>query len=215
MREMNWYYISFGSLKKLNRSADIQHLRTSPVTIREAISDLPRLDSGKKDESGHYWASYPKLPEDMQVSEYAKKAREKPPEGLSIEALKAIHAKGMISGFQPTKHTPQIRKRFASVPPGGRDRISKCPRLSWDSPSGTLRAGTGKDKGSYQSIRPIHPQEHRVISVREAARIQGFPDWFQFHRTKWHSFRMIGNSVSPYVSKAILSVFMKRMDAGQ
>ncbi|KAA1337570.1 DNA cytosine methyltransferase, partial [Escherichia coli] len=69
----------------------------------------------------------------------------------------------------------------------------------------TLRAGTGADKGSHQAVRPLHPDSGRVITVREAARLQGFPDWFCFHPTKWHSFRMIGNSVSPIVSKAILS----------
>jgi DNA (cytosine-5)-methyltransferase 1 len=44
----------------------------------------------------------------------------------------------------------------------------------------------------------------RVITVREAARLQGFPDWFVFHPTKWHSFRMIGNSIVPAMAQALL-----------
>jgi DNA (cytosine-5)-methyltransferase 1 len=74
-----------------------------------------------------------------------------------------------------------------------------------------LRAGTGSDHGSYQSVRPIHPAEPRVITVREAARLQGFPDRFRFHPTVWHSFRMIGNSVSPIMAQAIFSLIGDRM----
>jgi len=86
------------------------------------------------------------------------------------------------------------------------DKISKFPRLRWDGLCPTLRAGTDKHKGSYQAVRPIHPDEDRVITPREAARLQGFPDWFQFSPTKWHSFRQIGNSVSPFVGEAVLDV---------
>ncbi|WP_245408740.1 DNA cytosine methyltransferase [Variibacter gotjawalensis] len=52
------------------------------------------------------------------------------------------------------------------------------------------------------------------MTVREAARLQGFPDYFRFHPTVWHSFRMIGNSVSPIMSKAIFSVIAERIDIG-
>ena len=44
-----------------------------------------------------------------------------------------------------------------------------------------------------------------MITVREAARLQGFPDNHLFHPTVWHSFRMIGNSVSPIMAEAIFS----------
>jgi DNA (cytosine-5)-methyltransferase 1 len=91
--------------------------------------------------------------------------------------------------------------RFSKVNPGEIDKISRAPRLKLDGFCPTLRAGTGRDRGSYQAVRPIHPNQHRVITPREAARLQGFPDWFQFHETKWHSFRQIGNSVSPIVSE--------------
>jgi DNA (cytosine-5)-methyltransferase 1 len=110
-----------------------------------------------------------------------------------------------VSGFQETLHAAEIVSRFSKIPQGGKDEKSRYPRLSWDKPAPTLRAGTGSDRGSYQAPRPIHPSEPRVISVREAARIQGFPDWFEFHETKWHSHRMIGNSVSPIVSRVIFS----------
>nr|WP_249812095.1 DNA cytosine methyltransferase [Bradyrhizobium sp. 188] len=99
--------------------------------------------------------------------------------------------------------------------PGEIDSVGRHPRLSWEGQCPNLRAGTGKDKGSYQAVRPIHPEEDRVITVREAARLQGFPDSFRFHPTVWHSFRMIGNSVSPIIAQAILSLIAERMGAAQ
>jgi DNA (cytosine-5)-methyltransferase 1 len=117
-----------------------------------------------------------------------------------------------VSGFQETTHRADIQSRFSTVPQGGKDAKSRYPRLAWDKPAPTLRAGTGSDRGSFQAARPIHPDEPRVICVREAARIQGFPDWYEFHQTKWHSHRMIGNSVSPIVSRAIFSRIAKHLN---
>jgi DNA (cytosine-5)-methyltransferase 1 len=51
-----------------------------------------------------------------------------------------------------------------------------------------------------------------VITPREAARLQGFPDWYQFDVTKWHSFRQIGNSVSPLVAEYVMSKVMGVLD---
>ena len=95
--------------------------------------------------------------------------------------------------------------------PGKTDKISKFPRLSWNGLCPTIRAGTDHRRGSYQAARPIHPEKNRVITPREAARLQGFPDWFQFSPTKWHSFRQIGNSISPLLAEAILSVIRQHL----
>lgn len=121
----------------------------------------------------------------------------------SIERLKKSQ---LVSGFLGTHHTPETVARLRRVKPGERDNISKAPRLHPQGLCPTLRAGTGPERGSYQAVRPIHPSSPRVICPREAARLQGFPDWFQFHETKWHSFRQIGNSVSPLVAEKLLSV---------
>lgn len=112
---------------------------------------------------------------------------------------------GRVSGCLGTQHTPEVVQRFLEVLPGQADPISKAMRLHRDGFCPTLRAGTSKERGSYQAVRPIHFAEPRVITPREAARLQGFPDWFVFHETKWHSFRQIGNSVSPLVAEALLS----------
>lgn len=109
----------------------------------------------------------------------------------------------VFTGHRHTVHTQAVIDRFAAVKPGRLDPIGRHPRLKWHGQCPTLRAGTGADKGSYQAVRPIHPTENRVITVREAARLQGFPDSHIFHPTIWHSFRMIGNSVSPIMGAAI------------
>jgi DNA (cytosine-5)-methyltransferase 1 len=123
------------------------------------------------------------------------------------DAIVRFTAKQEVSGFLATKHTPEVIERFRRVKPGKMDEVSKFPRLDWNGMCPTLRAGTGSDRGSYQAARPIHPSHPRVITTREAARLQGFPDWFVFHQTKWHSFRQIGNSVSPLVSEGVLRSF--------
>jgi DNA (cytosine-5)-methyltransferase 1 len=118
---------------------------------------------------------------------------------------------GSFTGNQRTAHTYEVLKRFSKLPQGGMDRVGRYPRLSWEGLCPTLRAGTGSDHGSYQSVRPVHPEEDRVITVREAARLQGFPDSHLFHPTIWHSFRMIGNSVSPFVSAHVLGGVAQHM----
>ena len=123
---------------------------------------------------------------------------------ISPYAAKLKSENGRSTGHRRTKHTKAVVARFESVGQGKTDPIGRHQRLSWDGLCPTLRAGTGSDRGSFQSVRPIHPDEPRVITVREAARLQGFPDTHLFHPTVWHSFRMIGNSVSPIVSAAVM-----------
>jgi DNA (cytosine-5)-methyltransferase 1 len=121
-------------------------------------------------------------------------------------SVSRFNDKNEISGFLGTRHHKTVVERFSKVAAGKMDKVSKFPRLRWDGLCPTLRAGTDSSRGSYQAVRPIHPDENRVITPREAARLQGFPDWFQFSPTKWHSFRQIGNSVSPFVAEAVLDV---------
>ena len=117
----------------------------------------------------------------------------------------------ILTGFLRTAHSDSIRKRFASTPMGKAEPISRYIRLSWDKVSPTIRAGTGKDHGSHTAPRPIHPTQPRCITTREAARLHSFPDWFQFHGTRWHDFRQIGNSVPPLLAKAVAKKIMEQL----
>ena len=79
-------------------------------------------------------------------------------------------------------------------------RFYKLPILGV---SNTLRAGTDGAHGAFTSPRPIHYKHPRCITVREMARLHGFPDWFRFHVTKWHGARQIGNAVPPPLARAV------------
>ncbi len=134
------------------------------------------------------------------------------PQGVGdAESIRRLKEDRRVSGCLGTRHTPTVIARFGRIFPGETDNVSRFPRLNPDSFCPTLRAGTGSDRGSHQAARPIHPSEDRVITPREAARLQGFPDWFQFHATKWHSFRQIGNSVSPILAEHILATIYRAL----
>jgi len=172
------------------------------LTVHDAIADLPGPSSRLE------WLSYR---QGVTPTKYGARLRRMPRADLGSARAIDYLQNGQLNGFQTTVHTKAVERRFAMLQPGQRDQISKYPRLSWDRPAFVLRAGTGSEKGSFQAARPVHPDQPRVITVREAARIQGFPDWFQFHPTKWHSHRMIGNSVSPVFAEGILRIVLSKM----
>ena len=59
-----------------------------------------------------------------------------------------------------------------------------------------------------------HPYLNRAITVREAARIQSFPDWFRFYGTKTSQMKQVGNAVPPLLAKAIANTILNDMKKG-
>lgn len=102
-----------------------------------------------------------------------------------------------------TEHTAISRRRFGETAPGTVEPISRFFKLPELGVSNTLRAGTDGARGAFTSPRPIHYRYDRCVTVREMARLHGFPDWFRFNVTKWHGGRQIGNSVPPPLARAI------------
>ncbi|MFZ0302358.1 MAG: DNA cytosine methyltransferase [Terracidiphilus sp.] len=109
----------------------------------------------------------------------------------------------LLTSSLRTDHTLISRRRFDATPPGEVEPISRFYKLSADGLSNTLRAGTDSSRGAFTSPRPIHYAYPRCITVREMARLHGFPDWFRFHQTKWHGARQIGNAVPPPLARAV------------
>ena len=104
-----------------------------------------------------------------------------------LEAFATMH-----EGMLYTDLAPQF-KRY-------RDDIfkDKYRRLYWDRPSWTITAHLAKDGYSH-----IHPGQHRTLSIREAARLQSFPDHFRFFGNVGDRFRQIGNAVPPFMAWGI------------
>jgi DNA (cytosine-5)-methyltransferase 1 len=173
---------------------------TAAVKVKHALRGLPDVCADWQEEA-QSWRTVKELPR----GRFFERVIGHIPSGVGDPACLALAAKRKVSGFLGTRHTSETVARFDALAPGEIDAVYRSPRLDPEGFCPTLRAGTNADKGSFQAVRPIHPRRPRVISPREAARLQGFPDWFQFHPTKWHAFRQIGNSVSPILAEQLLS----------
>ncbi len=175
-----------------------------PPTVRDAIADLPDLDDFAALRSGDAARLGDRLLAQLEAtaSPYARRLR-----GLDVDpddfGDRRDWNPSLLTASRRTRHTLESVERFGRLGPGERDPISRFRRLDWDGRCYTLRAGTGSERGAHTSPRPIHPIYPRVISVREAARLHSFPDWFRPHATKWHGFREIGNAVPPGLARAL------------
>jgi DNA (cytosine-5)-methyltransferase 1 len=173
------------------------------TTVWEALGDLPNADDfaalSHTDAVPAQWTT---------TSDYGKKLR-----GLEIDP----HDYGYVRQFDRnlltcsphTEHTQRSQDRFAATLPGKTDPVSRFRKLEANGLCNTLRAGTDSARGAHTSPRPIHPVFPRVITVREAARLHSYPDWFRLHATKWHGCRQIGNSVPPWLARAVASEILK------
>lgn len=119
----------------------------------------------------------------------------------------------LLTSSARTGHTEISRRRFRETEAGSTEPISRFYKLSRNGLSNTLRAGTDGARGAFTSPRPVHYEHDRCVTVREMARLHGYPDWFRFNETKWHGARQIGNSVPPPLARAVAERVMTSMGA--
>jgi DNA (cytosine-5)-methyltransferase 1 len=158
------------------------------VSIEDAIWDLAYLESGEGEEVQEY--------RNPPLSEYQRKMREN---------------SRLLYNHVATKHSPLALKRMKMIPVGkGREVLPKehitksiysgtWSRMIKEGPAVTIT--TRFDTPS--SGRFTHPILHRAITVREAARLQSFPDNFIFYGTKSSQMKQVGNAVPPLLARAI------------
>jgi DNA (cytosine-5)-methyltransferase 1 len=176
------------------------------TTVWDAIGDLPNADD------------YPELMERDSVSpvkfgkasRYARILRGQTVDANDFSYPRKWPSRRLTSSMR-TVHTPLSQSRFEATAHGKVETVSRFLKLHPEGLCNTLRAGTGSDRGAFTSPRPIHPHHPRVITVREAARLHSYPDWFRLHATKWHGFREIGNSVPPLLGRAVASEVIHAM----
>ena len=174
-------------------------INSQRVTVADAISDLPDADQYEElrsdDAATIKWATRRK---------YAKILRGLETDENDFSYTRAYDRNVLTSSLR-TEHTELSQSRFEATEHGKTEPISRFRKLDPQGLCNTLRAGTDSARGAFTSPRPIHPHLPRVITVREAARLHSYPDWFRFHATKWHGFRQIGNSVPPLLGRAVAS----------
>ena len=185
---------------KLNGVAPAMPLPLSQkVTIWDAIEDLAFLASGEGSEEQSY-RSAPK-------SAYAKLLRG------NCEIL---------SNHIATRHSKLALERLAMIPPNSGKEVLPKEHLTKSIYSGTWTR-MGKDEISVtittrfdtpSSGKFTHPYLDRAITVREAARIQSFPDDFVFTGTKSSQMKQVGNAVPPLLAKAVADTIMADIKNG-
>lgn len=197
----------FGVPQNRNRAFIIgKHTEGDPVelpkvierrtTIWDAISDLAYLESGEGEEIQEYITS----PE----SDYQRKMRQ---------------GSELLFNHKATKHSEIALERLRLIPPNcGKECLPKehltksiysgtWTRMKQDDISVTIT--TRFDTPSSGCF--THPYLNRAITVREAARIQSFPDTFHFYGSKTSQMKQVGNAVPPMLAAAIAQAILEDM----
>lgn len=175
------------------------------VSVREAISDLPRIENGASDE---------------EVAYSVRSA-----EGNAFLAdMRRWAPCNVMWDHVTSKHAEYVLERYEKIPAGGnwsdiahmmtnyaaveRTHSNIYRRLDWDEPAITI--------GHYRKAMLIHPEQNRGLSLREASRLQSFPDWFRFAGSEdriegglTYKQQQLGNAVSPLVTRAVASYLLK------
>ncbi len=139
----------------------------------------------------------------MQPGDQYPQAYELAQRMLEEEVIRRLGA----SASESRRHKLREQLRAEFVPPYDAGKFpNKWRKMEPDAPARTLMAHLGKD--GYSHIHYDSAQA-RTISVREAARLQSFPDGFKFCGTMNPAFRQIGNAVPPLLAKAVAGEVMK------
>lgn len=164
------------------------------VTVRQAISDLPRLENG---------ANVDRLV-------YARSGRELSNYQRRMRALMSRTAE--VQGNLVTKSADIIIQRYTHIGTGENweaipsnlmtnyEDVSRCHtgiyhRLEWDAPAKVI--------GNFRKNMLIHPQQHRGLSIREAARLQSFPDNYEFLGSIGYQQQQVADAVPPLLAEAV------------
>lgn len=167
------------------------------TTIWDAISDLAYLKSGEGEE----------------ISDYKNPADSKYQTLMRTDSQK-------IFNHVATNHSKIALERLAMIPPKGGKEFLPPEHLTKSIYSGTWERMDADDISvtittrfdTPSSGKFTHPYLNRAITVREAARIQSFPDAFRFYGTKTSQMKQVGNAVPPMLSRAIAESIISDMD---
>jgi len=173
------------------------------ATLWEAIGDLPPLKAGEGDEEREYDTN-------RRADKYTPRSSRYLLQVMEVEKAKLLtahrarpHSERDLGDFLKLKegeNSGEAMRRgiefdFPYDKTTFKDRYTRQHR---NRPCSTIVAHLAKD-----GLMFIHPTQPRTLTPREAARVQSFPDWFQFPVARTHQFRVIGNAVPPLVGEAV------------
>jgi len=179
------------------------------VTVWNAIGDLPEVKGGWRPEGGaDGWADY-----DHPETSFQQRMRE----GVAAEDAARVFdhiTRPVREDDEKAFQLMDAKTRYSDLPMDMRRYRAdifddKYKRLDEDNLSRTITAHIAKDGYWY-----IHPRQNRTLTVREAARLQTFPDRFRFAGPPSAAFRQIGNAVPPMVGEQLGRAVRASMDAG-
>lgn len=181
---------------RLGLNFEFPEKKTNIVTVSDAISDLPELINGEKVEVAPYR-------EQMELSDYAKLMRLK--SNASLQNFVSKNEDYVLERYKYIKQGENWKAIPDELMTNYTDR-NNCHsgiyrRLEADKPSVVI--------SNYRKNMLIHPHANRGLSVREAARLQSFPDIFIFEGTLMHIQQQIGNAVPPLLAEAIFRQILR------
>ena len=182
----------------------LEALKEPTVSVEEAFMDLPQLNHGqevntyKKKSINPYVKKHFRKHNQIPLTQNVARPHRKIDLEIYYQVAKAkeqgknLKYNELDPSLITHRHTDKFLDRFKA--------------LSWDAPAHTVVAHIAKDGHHY-----IHPdvKQNRSITVREAARLQGFPDDFYFETSRTSAFTQIGNAVPPILSEKIALAIKK------
>lgn len=176
------------------------------ATVRCALHDLPRIGNGHLEDEISYTCPSSTVEKNEFLAEMRRYANY-----------------GVIHDHVTSKHAAYVIERYRRIPQGGnwediaddltnyanvdRTHSNIYRRLKWNEPAITI--------GHYRKSMLVHPSQHRGLSLREASRLQSFPDWFRFAGSAnglrgglVHKQQQLANAVCPLVTRAIAQVIL-------
>ena len=206
-KDLGYKREDFGSWGPFPRPTHGPGTNRAYVSVKDAIGDLPRIGNG---------ASANPLPYD----ERAEALRE----NAFLRAMRVSAPTDFVWDHVTSRHADYVIERYSQIPPGEnwsavrhlmtnyadveRTHSNIYRRLRGSEPAITI--------GHYRKSMIVHPRQHRGLSLREAARLQSFPDWFRFaggtsSRSKglMHQQQQLANAVCPLVTKAVAEFILQ------
>ncbi|WP_069815804.1 DNA (cytosine-5-)-methyltransferase [Streptomyces sp. TP-A0874] len=173
------------------------------TTLQDAIGDLPKIHVEPKERVGERVTPYTTPAEKQSWFAASMRSEVEPEEeGIIHDHMTRRVRQDDFEAFQNmTSKTsyPELseeHRRYST-----KHFTDKYKKLDWDNLSRSITAHIAKDGYWY-----IHPDQNRTLTVREAARVQTFPDHFRFAGTRSDAFRQIGNAVPPVLGAAAAEV---------